>query len=50
VDEQKENWLNLCADLLQHAEVDDNFVKYIAMGVGMWVCGYDVELKQHSPQ
>jgi hypothetical protein len=27
LDEQKENWLNLCADLLQHAEVDENFMK-----------------------
>jgi hypothetical protein len=24
---KKENWLNLCADLWQHAKVDENFVK-----------------------
>jgi hypothetical protein len=34
---EKENWLNLCADLLKHAKVDENFVKYIAMGDGMWM-------------
>lgn len=37
MDEQKENWLNLCADFLQYGKVDENFVKYVAMGDGMWV-------------
>ena len=26
--DQRKNWLNICTDLLQQAEVDESFIKY----------------------
>ena len=44
---KKENQLNICTDILQQAEADDNFMKLIFVGDETWVYVYYVGMKQH---
>ena len=46
MDEEKKNRLHLCADLLQHAETDENFIRSVLMVSETWVNGCNVKLKQ----
>jgi len=46
--EQKENGLNICTDLLRHAEADENFTEVIITGYETWVHVYDFATKQQS--
>jgi hypothetical protein len=40
--------MNICIDLLQHAEMDKNFIKLIIMRDETCVCWYNAKLKQQS--
>lgn len=47
---KKEKWMNICIDLLQQIEVDNNFMKLIVMCDETCVCWYNAKLKQQSSQ
>jgi hypothetical protein len=50
MDEKKENRVNLCADLLQHAEADENLMKSVLMVGETWVYKLNVKMKQQCSQ
>ena len=49
-DDQKENHSEISQELLDNANGNENFLKNIITGDGMWVYGYDVETKMQSLQ
>jgi len=49
-DDQKENLFEISLELLSSANGNENFLKNIITGDGMWFCGYDVETKMQSSQ
>lgn len=49
-EDQKENRVNICQELLERATNDENFMKTIITGDETWVYGYDVETKAQSSQ
>jgi hypothetical protein len=44
----KRTQLNICTDLWQQAEADNNHIQLIIMEDETWVYGYDVEPQQQS--
>ena len=49
-DDQRENRVEICQELLANANGNENFLQKIIRGDETWVCGYDVETKMHSSQ
>jgi hypothetical protein len=49
-EDQKANRVNISQELLDHVNVDENFLKTIVTGDETWVYGYDVENKAQSLQ
>ena len=49
-EDQKNHRVQVCRDLLQHAETDCTFLSNIITGDESWVFGYDPETKQQSSQ
>ena len=49
-DDQKENRVEINQELLANANGNENFLKNIITGDGIWVYGYDVETKVQSSQ
>jgi len=49
-DDQKNNRVEISHELLANANGNENFLKIIITGNGMWVYGYDVETKMQSLQ
>lgn len=50
INDQKENRGNISKELLDHTNIDENFLENIVTGDETWVCGYDVEIKMQSSQ
>ena len=46
--EQKENWRNVCLDLLEGIENDENVFKYVITGDESWIFEYDLKTKRKS--
>jgi hypothetical protein len=45
---KKRTQLNICTDLLQWAEADKTYIKFIIIGKEIWVYRYNVEPMSHS--
>jgi len=48
--EQKEDCRNVCLDLLEHIENDENVFKHVITGDESWIFKYDPENKQQSSE
>ena len=44
-EDQKANCVNISQELLDHVNIDENFLKNIVAGDETWAYGYDVETK-----
>jgi len=42
---QKENWRNVCLDLLERIENNENFLKHVITGDESWILEYDPKAK-----
>ena len=49
-EDQKANCVNISQELLDHVNIDENFLKNIVAGDETWIYGYDVETKTQSSQ
>jgi hypothetical protein len=49
-DDQKALHISVCRERKQQARDDPNFISNIIIGDKIWVYGYDLEIKQQSPQ
>jgi hypothetical protein len=47
-EEQKQNRVYVRKELVDRANVDDNFLNNISTGYEIWIYGYDVETKAQS--
>jgi len=48
--EQKENRKNVCLDLLERIENDENFFKHVITGDDTWIFEYDPKTKRQSSE
>ena len=47
---QKENQRNVCLDILERIENDENFFEYVITGDESWIFKYDPKTKQQSSE
>ena len=48
--EHKENWLEICQDLLGRLEIEPDFLDKVIRGNESWVIDYDPETKRQSAE